>query len=413
MLLQATSNSDASRLESGEPVAALAASRDEPRPARTGIKVLHLPAPVALEAERLPDPTMAAGPQPAGARSPEPAPLFEPEETEAQPEPSPGLLAEAAVAEAAPAPDEGLEIPESNIVLAQASYGDTVPAPPLTASPSLLSETAVNETAAALEEGAEIRETGTSLPLAEVTGTLESPARVETSPGPLGEAPVDRTEAAPAAAERALSDTGPELTAEHPSLPAEQTDKQESLEQIEVTQPQETDPYEGGGEPDQEPDAEAGASLSTVPLPTPRPEIAVTAPPTAPKPAPAVARHEPKEPDAKPRSNWKPMALAPADQPARRAPKAAPSRASTGAYGMRVWSALARHKPRVGQRGSTTVTFAIGAGGALRFVRVARSSGNTRLDQMALATVRNAAPFPAPPGVTTGAAPFTVRIDFP
>jgi periplasmic protein TonB len=55
------------------------------------------------------------------------------------------------------------------------------------------------------------------------------------------------------------------------------------------------------------------------------------------------------------------------------------------------------------------VIFAIGDGGGLRFVRVGRSSGSQRLDQLALATVRNASPYPAPPG---GAQSFTIRIDF-
>jgi TonB family protein len=44
----------------------------------------------------------------------------------------------------------------------------------------------------------------------------------------------------------------------------------------------------------------------------------------------------------------------------------------------------ARHKPRAVQRGSTTVTFEIGASGALGQVRVSQSSGNAWLDQMAL-----------------------------
>ena len=75
----------------------------------------------------------------------------------------------------------------------------------------------------------------------------------------------------------------------------------------------------------------------------------------------------------------------------------------------KVWAALARHKPRAGQRGSTTVAFSIGENGALRGVRVGRSSGNSRIDQLALATVRNAAPFPPPPA---GAASYSIRIDF-
>ena len=72
-------------------------------------------------------------------------------------------------------------------------------------------------------------------------------------------------------------------------------------------------------------------------------------------------------------------------------------------------TALARHKPKAVQRGSTTVTFEIGASGALGYVRVEQSSGNARLDQLALQTVHDSAPFPLPPN---GASSYTIRIDF-
>jgi protein TonB len=104
---------------------------------------------------------------------------------------------------------------------------------------------------------------------------------------------------------------------------------------------------------------------------------------------------------------WKPMTLAPADKPALAKP--ATARPSGGAYASQVWSRLARHKPRAGQRGSASVAFTIGELGVLRAARIARSSGNARIDQLALATVRNAAPFPAPP---SGAVSYTIRIDF-
>ncbi len=124
-----------------------------------------------------------------------------------------------------------------------------------------------------------------------------------------------------------------------------------------------------------------------------------------PRPKQAARSTPPQEDVSQPRgtSPWKPMALAPNDKPS------APSPRLSGNYSAKVWSALARNKPKAGQRGSTTVIFAIGDSGGLRFVRVGRSSGNPRLDQLALATVRNAAPYPAPPG---GAQSFTIRIDF-
>jgi protein TonB len=103
---------------------------------------------------------------------------------------------------------------------------------------------------------------------------------------------------------------------------------------------------------------------------------------------------------------WQAMALAPADKPVLKVPTARPNNA---AYGSQVWAALARHKPRAGMRGSVTVVFSIGENGGLRGLQVGRSSGNARIDQLALQTVRSAAPYPPPPG---GVATYTIRIDF-
>jgi protein TonB len=169
------------------------------------------------------------------------------------------------------------------------------------------------------------------------------------------------------------------------------------------------------------------------PLPRRRPEappdpqvVAAPAPPPAPVPAPTPPRDKPiksaraeapkqaiAQQDAAPAGAsagpWKPMTLAPADKPSVSLSKPPTARPKSGAYASQVWSRLARHKPRAGQRGSASVAFTIGEMGALRTVRIARSSGNARIDQLALATVRNAAPFPAPP---SGAVSYTIRIDF-
>jgi len=53
--------------------------------------------------------------------------------------------------------------------------------------------------------------------------------------------------------------------------------------------------------------------------------------------------------------SWLPMALAPADKPIAKQPAA---RLSGPAYSSKVWSALARHKPRAGQIGSARVSAA-------------------------------------------------------
>jgi protein TonB len=146
----------------------------------------------------------------------------------------------------------------------------------------------------------------------------------------------------------------------------------------------------------------AQEAVAALPAPQVKP-----AKPGAPKPAQRqeLARQEPTSSQAK--GPWRPMGLAPADKPVpTQVPTARPSGA---AYSSSVWSALGRHKPRAGQRGSATVVFAIGGNGALRGLKIGRSSGNARIDQLALATVRSAAPFPPPP---SGSASYTIRIDF-
>ena len=153
-------------------------------------------------------------------------------------------------------------------------------------------------------------------------------------------------------------------------------------------------------------------------VPQPEPKVAVV--PAEPQPAPAkqeLAKQDvaPPKQDASPQQTeqasssggpWHPMALAPADKPVLKVPTARPNSA---AYGSQVWAALARHKPRAGVRGSATVVFSIGENGGLRGVKVGRSSGNQRIDQLALQTVRSAAPYPPPPA---GVATYTIRIDF-
>ncbi|MEM6385210.1 MAG: TonB family protein [Pseudomonadota bacterium] len=54
-------------------------------------------------------------------------------------------------------------------------------------------------------------------------------------------------------------------------------------------------------------------------------------------------------------------------------------------------------KPRVGSRGTATVSFSISANGGLAKVVISRSSGSARLDRAALQVIRKAAPFPKPP----------------
>src|SRR6478672_9847551 len=90
--------------------------------------------------------------------------------------------------------------------------------------------------------------------------------------------------------------------------------------------------------------------------------------------------------------------------------KAASQYSSMSAYDKKVWTALAMHRPKPPRRASTQVTFGIGASGGLTYVRVSRSSGNSQVDQMAIATVRKSAPFPRPIGSPNDVESFTIQI---
>jgi len=164
---------------------------------------------------------------------------------------------------------------------------------------------------------------------------------------------------------------------------------------------------------------DAGASPETTAAVTPRAPTPKRESPAAQRTArsaPASSPAERKQKQARPAVAQQeqprngpglrlPMGLAPAKRAT--APASKP-RLSGAAYSRQVWAALARSKPRAGQRGSATVVFSIGASGSVGSVRISRSSGNSRIDQLALATVRRAA-FPAPPA---GGTSFSIRIDF-
>jgi periplasmic protein TonB len=175
---------------------------------------------------------------------------------------------------------------------------------------------------------------------------------------------------------------------------------------------------------DQSPLVSASATTSVTPIvavepkpekPSPQVPLPQRAPRAAkekPAPQPATKSEQQEQQSAQAAQHRKPMGLAPADGPSIPLTQGQPKQLGAGDYSSKIWSALARKKPNAGERGSTTVTFAIGPAGALRFVRVSQSSGNVRLDQLALATVRNAAPFPPPPVLRDGTTAYTTRIDF-
>ncbi|HET7446406.1 MAG TPA: hypothetical protein VFJ49_00490 [Methyloceanibacter sp.] len=102
---------------------------------------------------------------------------------------------------------------------------------------------------------------------------------------------------------------------------------------------------------------------------------------------PAAKHDQPEQETSNTTSRRKPMGLAPTDKPSTALTQGQPNWPGADSYSVKIWSALARKKPNTGEHGSTTVTLAIGPAGALRFVRISQSSGNGRLDQLAIATV--------------------------
>jgi protein TonB len=87
------------------------------------------------------------------------------------------------------------------------------------------------------------------------------------------------------------------------------------------------------------------------------------------------------------------------------------SRGSIVSYAARVRSQVARHKPPGrGPRGTARVSFGVSRSGGLAYARLTRSSGSAALDRAAVAAVRRAAPFGAPPA---GASAAQLRFSIP
>jgi periplasmic protein TonB len=112
--------------------------------------------------------------------------------------------------------------------------------------------------------------------------------------------------------------------------------------------------------------------------------------------------------------SWKAMALASNEkQPSPSLLKATTPGENVVTYGAKVRAFLARQPRTVGPPGSATVTFAISANGTLLYARIEHSSDNAALDEMALATVQNAAPFPPPPKTLNDEAlSYSIQIGF-
>jgi protein TonB len=115
------------------------------------------------------------------------------------------------------------------------------------------------------------------------------------------------------------------------------------------------------------------------------------------QPTPTTVDPEPTE---RPMVDPKPAATALTVPATTAAATAAPGAATL--YATSVVQALARSKPHgVGVRGTVQVRFRITPTGLLDDVRVVSSSGDERLDRMALAAVRSARFGPPPPGLSS------------
>jgi TonB family protein len=120
------------------------------------------------------------------------------------------------------------------------------------------------------------------------------------------------------------------------------------------------------------------------------------------------------DPVSQDRSETEARAIVPESSPLAAAPSPATdfaatfaaARASAGElsrFGLEVRTALGRYRPKhAGARGSVQVSFALDEVGQVYRVSVARSSGNNRLDELALDAIRQTQ-FPVPPAGTTDA----------
>lgn len=96
-----------------------------------------------------------------------------------------------------------------------------------------------------------------------------------------------------------------------------------------------------------------------------------------------------------------------------RAGRASASAGAMANFAAQVRAAVARRKPGGrGAAGTAVVSFSLTSGGSLAGARLARSSGNSALDSLALGAVRGAA-FPRPPaGATRGQLSFSIPFYF-
>jgi protein TonB len=198
---------------------------------------------------------------------------------------------------------------------------------------------------------------------------------------------------------------GPEMQQADAS-PPEPAAAEAVPEQIAPTPPQEKPDVVATPEQKQQPTPEKPEPAKIVPEQKPVPVKPKTVRPDAKKPSEA--------PPA-PRTSAQPRAERQA--PAASAISAGASASAMATYTQRVRAHLLRfHKYPSGgngQRGVVRLSFTLGRGGQVLSSRVGGSSGVPAFDALAMALVRQAAPFPAfPPEITYATMPINVPVEF-
>ncbi|KPA22443.1 Gram-negative bacterial tonB protein [Shimia sp. SK013] len=80
-------------------------------------------------------------------------------------------------------------------------------------------------------------------------------------------------------------------------------------------------------------------------------------------------------------------------------------------WGQKIRNRVARHAPKGVGKGRAIVGFSVSANGAVSGIKLLKSSGNVRIDQAALKSVRSAGKMPpAPTGLDVGSMPVAVPI---
>jgi protein TonB len=199
-----------------------------------------------------------------------------------------------------------------------------------------------------------------------------------------------------------------------PEIPPQEVALGPQMEQSQEATPSVQDQAVEEQKPEPEVRPETRTEIEVPPLPEKPKAEAVLAQPTPPEPQRNETKQDQRKPDKPKKAQKKPQDRRAPNAPTTAAPQAASvQRAAINAAAMAgtsssvsptTWRSMImalfnRHKrfPPGGGRGTATVAFTIDRSGHVISARLARSSGETALDQEAVALARRVSPVPAPP----------------